>query len=57
MNLTVTWQWVLALIVAIGGPAVGLWWIFVRGARPPTQHVSAAWRDEHVRDRRESTRE
>ncbi len=53
VNLTVTWQWVVALVVAIGVPIIGLWWIFVRPPRVPNQHVSDEWRHEHIRDRRE----
>lgn len=53
MNLTITWQWVLALILTIGGPAIGLWWVLVRAPRVPNQSVSTRWLDEQLRGRRE----
>lgn len=53
MDLRVTWQAALVLIVGIGGSCVGMWWLFVRAPRPPRQEVSAAWRDEQLRGRRE----
>jgi hypothetical protein len=52
MNLTITWQWVLALVVTIGGPAIGLWWVFAREPRARHEFVSTAWLDERLRGRR-----
>lgn len=52
MNLTVTWQWMLALVVTIGGPAIGVWWILVREPKRPPQYVSTAWQKEQLRGRR-----
>lgn len=53
MDLRITWQAVLALVVTIGGPAWVLWWLFVRDPKAPRQFVSTAWRDEQLRGRRE----
>lgn len=53
MSLTAPVVWVSALVLAIGLPTLALWWVLVRTPRTPGQFVSTAWRDEHIRERRD----
>jgi hypothetical protein len=41
------------LTIGIGLPCVGLWWWLGRTPPDRGQFISDAWRDEHVRGRRE----
>jgi hypothetical protein len=48
-----TGQWVGALVGGLGGAYWALWWFLVREPPDRRDSVSAGWRDERDRGRRE----